>query len=585
MRIYEPPLDDIRFVLEHVLELPAQWATMPALADYDADIARQVVQEAGRFTAGILAPLNATGDHQGCTWEHGEVRTPDGFAEAYRAYVEGGWPALACEPAWGGQGLPHAVNAALVEMISASNHAWGMYPGLLHGAYACLLENGSEALKQQFLPRMVSGEWLCTMCLTEPQAGSDLGLIRTHAVALDDGRFTLSGTKIFVSGGEHDLTDNILHLVLARLPDAPPGPKGLSLFLVPKYLPDAIVTTRNGVTCDGIESKMGIKGSATCTMRLENAIGWLVGDANQGLAAMFVMMNAARLHVGLQGVGHADACYRHALRYASERLQGRLPGSSATTSLLTHPAMQQSLLAQRCAAEGARMLAYGAAQQIDIAEHHPDPGIRASAHEALGLLTPVVKAWCSETGFKVASAALQVFGGHGYVAETGAEQSVRDSRISMIYEGTNEIQAIDLVVRKVVADGGRAYSALLDEIAAECESAGFAERGQADILAEHLAVSRARLPDILDLSGRDKLYAYRIADDFLAATALLCLGRWWLRTLKVVRGTPGLDPALVRAKDVTACYFFDFELAQKRFLDHRLHMARTPMTTFDVSQH
>ena len=569
MTTYVPPLRDLQFVLEDVLQLPRAWAGMPAFADLDADTARQVVAEAGRFASDVLAPLNGPGDLQGCRWSAGEVRTPEGFAAAYRAFVEGGWPALACDPAVGGQGLPNVLNGALFEMICAANHAWTMYPGLLHGAYACLHAHASPDLKAAYLPQLVSGEWLGTMCLTEPQAGSDLGLLRTRAEPADDGSYRVTGSKIFISGGEHDLTDNIVHLVLARLPDAPAGSRGISLFLAPKVLPDG---TRNAVHCDGIEKKMGIKGSATCQMRFEAAQAWLVGEPHRGLSAMFVMMNAARLHVALQGLAHADAAHARALRYAVDRLQSRAPqrtpGAGAADPIAAHPAMRRTLLAQRALVEGGRVLAYWTAQLLDEAEHHRDAHVREASEARVSLLTPVLKAFLTEIGWRVASDALQVLGGYGYVHEYGAEQTLRDARIPLIYEGTNEIQAIDFVMRKVLPDGGARLLGLLDEIDALC-AADLSP--QSHMLADQVAALRAAVATLLAVAADDAEYPLRVADDLLRATGTLLLGHAWLRAQQAAargqRQQP--DDPFLQAKLDTSAHFFAYLLPEAG-----LHLAR-----------
>ncbi|WP_395700013.1 acyl-CoA dehydrogenase family protein [Aquabacterium sp.] len=474
---YQAPLRDMRFVLQRVLQADQSWSRCLAFAELDLDTADAVLAEAGRFASEILQPLNGPADLQGCTLAaDGSVRTPDGYRAAYQAFVEGGWPALPCDPAWGGQGLPLLVDAAMREMLSASNHGWTMYPDLLHGAYETIKAHADDALKARYLPKIASGEWLAAMALTEPQAGSDLGLLRTRAEPQPDGSLRVSGSKIFISGGEHDLTDNIVHLVLCRLPDAPPGTKGISLALVPKLLPDG---TRNAMVCDGIEKKMGIKGSATCAMRYEAATGWLIGAPHRGLAAMFLMMNSARLHVGLQGLGHQEMATQNALRYAYERLQmraARRPEGAAPAAadpIAWHPAMRHTLLRLQALTEAHRVIAYRAAQCIDEAHHQADDARRQRAAALAALLTPLVKASLTRQGFEAASAALQVFGGYGYTHDYGIEQTVRDARIAMVYEGTNEIQAIDLLTRKVLADGGSALGLLLDDLQAEaarCEA-------------------------------------------------------------------------------------------------------------------
>ena len=511
MSDFQPRTGDMARILMQVLDAPAQLQALPAFAEVDAELMQQVLEEAGKFVGAVVAPLNRAGDETGCRFEAGRVTTPPGFRAAYQAFWQAGWPALACAPEDGGQGLPTVLEAVLYEMLSAANHGWTMAPGLLHGAYECLKHHGSADLKARYLPRIASGEWLATMCLTEPQAGSDLGLVRTRATPRGED-YALSGTKIFISGGEHDLSDNIVHLVLARLPDAPAGPKGLSLFLAPKLLPDG---SRNAIHCERLEEKMGLHGSATCVMRFDEASGWLVGEPNRGLNAMFVMMNAARLHVALQGIGLLEAAWQKASAYAQERRQMRAPGATQTSLIAEHPAIQRILATQRAWIDGGRLLAYRTAVELDLLKHHPDATRRAAAQRWCSLVTPVLKAAWTQQGFHGASACLQVFGGHGYVREWGIEQIVRDARVTMIYEGTNEIQAIDLLLRKVLPDGGAALGALFDELA----GAGglppavlqrFAQlRGLAARLAQ-AATERSDLP-------------YWVADDFLPAVALALL--------------------------------------------------------------
>ncbi len=465
---YQPRLEDIQFILEKVLHVPQRMAELPAYAEVDADLINQVLDEAGKFVANEIAPLNRVGDEVGAQFNQGHVTMPPGFKEAYQSFWQSGWASLTTATDDGGQALPAVLESVLYEWLSAANHGWTMAPGLLHGAYECIKHHASDALKAQYLSKVGTGEWLATMCLTEPHAGSDLGLARTKAVAQADGSYHISGTKIFISGGEHDLTDNIVHLVLARLPDAPAGPKGLSLFLVPKFYEDG---SRSAVHCERIEEKMGIHGSPTCVMRFDEARGWLVGEVGKGLNAMFVMMNAARLHVGLQGVGLLDAAWQKANAYAHERRQMRAPKPAGvkgepTDFIIEHPAMRRILDTQRAWIDGSRVLAYQTGLALDIAKHHPDAAQRESAQRWCALTTPILKAACTEQGFHGASDCLQVFGGHGYVSEWGIEQNVRDARIAMIYEGTNEIQAVDLLMRKVLGDGGTSLNAMLDELSA-----------------------------------------------------------------------------------------------------------------------
>jgi alkylation response protein AidB-like acyl-CoA dehydrogenase len=410
----------------------------------------------------VLFPLNQVGDREGCTYAgDGVVTTPTGFKEAYRQYVEAGWPALGCDPQHGGQGLPAFVNNALYEMMNSANQAWTMYPGLSHGAYECLHAHGTPAQQETYLPKLVSGEWTGTMCLTEPHCGTDLGMLRTKAEPAIDGSYSLTGTKIFISSGEHDMSANIVHLVLARVPDAPQGTKGISLFVVPKFLPTAAGEPgeRNPIKCGSIEHKMGIHGNATCVMNLDNAKGWLVGEENKGLNAMFVMMNAARLGVGMQGLGLTEVAYQNSLAYAKERLQMRsLTGpkapDKAADPIIVHPDVRRMLLTQKAWAEGARAFAYWAALQIDKELSHEDGQQRKEAADLVALLTPIIKAFLTDNAFESTNLAMQVYGGHGFIAEWGMEQYVRDARINQIYEGTNTIQSLDLLGRKVLGDMG-----------------------------------------------------------------------------------------------------------------------------------
>ncbi len=548
---YEAPLREMRFVIEQVLQAPQQWQALPALADLDMDTAAEVLAQAARFTSELLQPLNGPGDRQGCRLVNGRVQTPDGFAAAWRAFVDGGWPALAVSPEQGGQGLPQLLNAALFEMLAAANHGWTMYPGLLHGACETLMHHGSAELKATYLPKLVSGDWLAAMALTEPQAGSDLGGVRTAAVPQADGSLAVSGGKIFISGGDHDLSDNIVYLVLCRLPDAHAGSKGLSLALVPAVLPDG---RRNTLYCDGLEHKLGIHGSATCVMRYEAATGWLVGEPHRGLAAMFLMMNAARLHVGLQGLGHLEMAQQNARRYALERQQFRGP-------IARQPAMRRTLLNLQAVAEGLRVLMYRAAMRLDEAEHHPDPARRAAAAAEASILTPVLKAFGAQQGFQGASDALQVWGGYGYVAEYGIEQTLRDARIAMIYEGTNEIQAIDLLQRKLLGPAGPAFEALMQDLSTAGDSS---PAGQA--LQTQLQAAGAALQAVLARAATDPEVPLRVADDFLAGTGHLLLAWAWCATLQVVR--PG-DPWQAERATV-ARHGLDWVLPQAAVHWHRV---------------
>lgn len=552
---YQAPLDDMRFVIEHWLDARKDWEQTPAFADIDYPLAAQVLEEAARFAQEQLAPLNAPGDRQGCRLEQGQVKTPDGFAAAYQAYVEAGWPSLACEVESGGQGLPQLLNVGLLEMLYSTNHAWAMYPGIAHGAYECVKQFASEEIKATYLSGLVSGTCLPTMCLTEPQAGSDVGLLRCRAEPSEDGSYLIHGTKLFISGGEHDLTDDILHLVLARLPGAPEGTRGISLFLVPKWI-DAVA---NGVVCDGIEHKMGIKGSATCSLRFEGATGWLLGQPHQGLAAMFVMMNGARLHVGLQGLGHAEFARQQATAYAWERRQMRAVqrpegASEAADPIALHPAMSKVLMTLKAQAQGMRMLGFWAAHMLDIAEQATDKQTCREALTLASVLTPLIKAYFTDQGFLLSSQALQVFGGYGYCSEYPIEQTVRDSRIAMIYEGTNEVQANDLLLRKLLPEGAGAVELLSTRVRLECElSKGGAIQSQGRQLEGLLSAWESALLRLRASQQDDPQRPYEVAGDMLRMTALLLLGYAWLRAVRVSR-----ENGLANDTQKTAEFFFRY---------------------------
>ena len=463
MPSYNPPLRDMQFVMHEVLNVAESLKQIPRHADTDVDTINAVLEEGGKFAAEVVFPLNISGDTEGCKLDKAthEVTTPKGFKEAYAQYVEGGWAALSCDPEYGGQGLPFVVNQCFYEMMNSANQAWTMYPGLSHGAYECLHAHGTDEQKKQFLPKLVSGEWTGTMCLTEPHCGTDLGLLRTKAEPQADGTYKISGAKIFISAGEHDMAENIVHLVLARLPDAPKGSKGISLFLVSKYKvkADGSLGERNGIYCGGLEHKMGIHGNATAQLILDNAVGTLVGQPNKGLQAMFVMMNAARLGVGNQSLGLTEVAYQNALVYAKDRIQMRsLSGVKAKDKeadpIIVHPDVRKMLLTAKAYAEGGRALACYCAMLLDQHLYHPDEKVRKDSDEMLALLTPIIKAFLTDNGFQAAVMCQQVFGGHGYIKEWGMEQFVRDARINMIYEGTNTVQSLDLLGRKILGNNG-----------------------------------------------------------------------------------------------------------------------------------
>ena len=460
---YIAPLRDMQFVLHELLRVEDELKVLPAHADTNRELIDQVLEEGSKFTSEVLFPLNHSGDREGCHYDKATqtVTTPKGFKEAYKQYVEAGWPALACDPEYGGQGLPLVLNNSFYEMMNSSNQAWTMYPGLSHGAYECLHEHGTPEQKAMYLPKLVSGEWTGTMCLTEPHCGTDLGMLRSKAEPQADGSYKITGNKIFISAGEHDVSANILHLVLARLPDSPEGSKGISLFLVPKFLPNADGTpgARNPIRCGAIEEKMGIHGNSTCQMNLDGATGWIIGAPHKGLNAMFVFMNAARLGVGMQGLGLTEVAYQNALVYAKDRIQMRsLSGIKAPEKqadpIIVHADVRRMLLTAKAYAEGARAFCSYVALQIDKELNHPDEEVRKNAADEVALLTPIIKAFITDNAWVATSEALQVYGGHGYIAEWGMEQYVRDARINMIYEGTNTVQSLDLLGRKVLMDNG-----------------------------------------------------------------------------------------------------------------------------------
>ncbi len=562
MPSYAAPLRDIRFCLTEYLD-PARLTALPGCAEMTPELVDPVLEEAARLCQEVLFPLNRTGDEEGCTIENGVVRTPKGFPAAYRAFVEGGWAALACDPAYGGQGLPKTVALPFEEMMCSANLSFGMYPGLSHGAYSALLKHGTDALKDRYLPKLVTGEWTGTMCLTEPHCGTDLGLIRTRAAPNADGSFSVTGNKIFISAGEHDLAENILHLVLAKLPDAPAGTRGISLFLVPKFLPteDGRPGARNAVSCTSIEHKMGIKASATCAMSFDGATGWLVGRPHKGLSAMFTMMNEARLSVGIQGLGLAEVAYQNAAAYAKDRLQGRaLNGAQhpdkPADPIIVHPDVRRMLLTMRANIEGCRALAMEVALMQDVARLHPDAGQRQAADDHVQLMTPIIKAYLTDMGWEATATGMQVLGGHGYIREWGMEQYVRDARIAQIYEGTNGIQALDLVGRKMPAAGGRYLRRFFHPVLAFIESRGAVEAMEEFVLPLSRAFGRLQqaTAELARRGFNDPFEAGAGATDYLRLFALTALAHAWARMAEIALARPESD--FHRAKLATARFFF-----------------------------
>jgi alkylation response protein AidB-like acyl-CoA dehydrogenase len=569
MPIYNPPLRDMQFVLNEVLDVPAQLSQLPAHAELDSDTIAAILEEGGKFASEVLLPLNSVGDRQGCTLDtqtH-EVSTPQGFKQAFEKYVEGGWPALSCDPAFGGQGLPLVVNQCFYEMLNSANQAWTMYPGLTHGAYECLHAHGTEEQKKVYLPKLTNGEWTGTMCLTEAHCGTDLGLLRTKAEPQADGSYKLTGNKIFISAGEHDFVSNIVHLVLARLPDAPPGSKGISLFVVPKFMvnADGTLGQRNGIFCGGLEHKMGIHGNATCQMVLDGAVGTLVGQPHKGLAAMFVMMNAARIGVGMQSLGLTEVAYQNALAYAKERIQsGSLSGvknpSQPADSILVHPDVRKMLLTAKAYAEGGRALNLYCALLIDQELNHPDETVRKDAAEMVAMLTPIVKAFITDNGWIATSSCLQVLGGHGFISEWGMEQYVRDARINMIYEGTNTIQSLDLLGRKVLGNQGvtlKKFGKLIAQLVAE-------ETDNED-MAPFLQPLAKLGQQMTAFTGEIGMKAMANADevgaasvDYLRVTGHLVFGYFWARMEQVAlqKIAAGSKDPFYKAKIQTARFYY-----------------------------
>ena len=571
MPAYKAPLRDMRFVLNELIDAERLRA-LPGCAELVPEVVDPVLEEAAKLCEEVLFPLNRPGDEEGCTLQNGVVRTPKGFPEAYKLFREGGWPALGCDPAYGGQGLPTSIGVLVQEMICSANLSFGMYPGLSHGAYSALAKHGTEELRDRYLPKLVSGEWTGTMCLTEPQCGTDLGLIRTKAVPAGDGTYRITGNKIFISAGEHDLAENILHLVLAKLPDAPPGTRGISLFLVPKFLPteDDRPGARNGVTCTALEHKMGIKASATCALAFEDAVGWLVGRPHKGLSAMFTMMNEARISVGIQGLGLAEVSYQNAVTYAKERLQGRALGGAAAPDrqadpIIVHPDVRRMLLTMRALVEGCRALVMLTALEADVAALHPEPELRAAADDYVQLMTPIIKAFLTDAGWDATALGMQVLGGHGYIREWGMEQYVRDARIAQIYEGTNGIQALDLVGRKMGAHAGRYLRRFFHPVLEYIEAKSEEERMGEFVLPLSKAFGRLQQATALvaQRGMADPFEAGAAATDYLRLFGLTALGFVWARMAEIaLEKQDGDATGFYRAKLATARFFMQRMLPQ-----------------------
>ncbi|MDH4870143.1 acyl-CoA dehydrogenase C-terminal domain-containing protein [Pseudomonas sp. BN515] len=563
---YKAPLRDIRFLIDEVFDYPASYAALGA-SDATPDMVAAILEEGARFCEQVLSPINRSGDEEECQWRDGVVTTPKGFKEAFAQYVEGGWNGLAADPAYGGQGLPHSLGLIISEMVASANQSWAMYPGLTHGAMSAIHAHGTEEQKQTYLTRLTEGRWTGTMCLTEPHCGTDLGIIKTRAVPQADGSYAISGTKIFISAGEHDMSENIIHLVLAKLPDAPAGTKGISLFIVPKFLPsEEGVGERNAVSCGSIEHKMGIKASATCVMNFDGATGFLIGEANKGLNCMFTMMNHARLGTGMQGLCLGEASYQGAVRYANDRLQMRaLTGPKAPDKpadpIIVHPDVRRMLLTMKAFNEGNRALAYFTAQQLDIAHRSDSAEQREEAENLLAFLTPICKAFMTDSGLEATNLGMQVFGGHGYIREWGMEQLVRDCRIAPIYEGTNGIQALDLLGRKVLGSQGKLLRGFTKLIHKFCQAQAEHPRFKAQVaelarlnqqwgeLTQKVGMAAMKNPDEVGAA----------ALDYLMYSGYITLAWFWLRMALVAEAKLQAgegDSAYYQTKLATCDFYF-----------------------------
>jgi len=538
MPTYNAPLENIKFILNDVLK-SEQLTEIPGYEEATPELVEQILEEGAKLCENVLFPINMSGDEEGCSLKDGVVTTPKGFKEAYKEFTEGGWTGVSGDPEYGGMGLPMLVNTVMQEMICSANFSFGMYPGLSQGAYEALHHYGSDEQKQTYLPKLLTGEWSGTMCLTEPHCGTDLGLMRTKAVPEGDG-YKISGTKIYISAGEHDLTENIIHLVLARLPDAPEGVKGISLFVVPKFMPEDM--SRNGIVCGSLEHKMGIHGNATCVMNLDDAKGWLVGKPHKGLKAMFTMMNAARLGVAMQGLGIAEVSYQNALAYAKDRLQMRsLDGEKfpdkPADPIIVHPDVRRMLLTSKAFCEGARAMSYWVGMHLDISQKHPDENTRQASDDLVALMTPILKAYQTDMGFEVASLAIQTHGGAGYTKDYGVEQYARDARIAMIYEGTNGIQALDLVGRKMGANMGRYLRRFFHPVSEYIETNQANSELQEFIfpLAKAFAKLQQSTAIIAQKGLKNPIEAGAASTDYLRHFALVAMGYMWIQMAEIAQ--------------------------------------------------
>lgn len=563
---YKAPIRDFKFVMQELLGCESHYQGL-GYEDASIDMIDAIIAEAAKLTEQVVAPLNQIGDQQGCTWTDGNVTTPDGFKDAYKQYVEGGWPTLSQSPEFGGQGLPHSLNMNIAEMFSSANHSFAMYPGLSHGALATIEAHGSETQKQQFMPKLVEGTWTGTMCLTEPHCGTDLGMLRTKAELNEDGTYSLSGTKIFISAGEHDLSDNIVHIVIARIPGAPEGNKGISLFIVPKFNvnEDGSISDRNGVSCGSIEHKMGINGNATCVINFDAATGHLIGEPNRGLKCMFTFMNAARIGVASEGVAAAEASFQGALAYAKDRLQMRsISGvknpQGPADPIIVHPDVRRMLLTQKSIAEGGRALLSYLAQLVDIVHAEKNEAVKAETETKLALLTPIAKAFLSELGFEATSHGVQIFGGHGFIKEWGMEQLMRDTKISCLYEGTTGIQALDLLARKIIGTQGEILKPFSKDVTLFCQQ-NMDDQAMAEFIQPIMAYAKEWHELTVTIGAKATKNPDEIGGasvDYLMFAGYVTLAFFWARMAKVAQEklkTDTSEKAFYQAKIKTAQFF------------------------------
>ncbi len=595
MSTYKAPLRDMRFLMEDVLNYDRHYQSLPGCEEVNMELVNAILEEASKFSEEVVAPLNAVGDQEGCRMtDDGEVKTPSGFKEAYQQYVEGGWPAIDQPAKYGGQNLPMSVGVSVREMNATANWSWNMYPGLSHGAMETIDEHGSDEQKRIFMEPLVSGRWTGTMCLTESHCGTDLGLLKTKAEPAVDGTYRVTGSKIFISSGEHDLAENIVHIVLARLPDSPPGTKGISLFIVPKFIPrnDGSIGERNAVRCGALEEKMGIHGNATCVLNFDGATGYLIGEVNKGLNHMFTFMNFARLGTGVQGLAHSELAFQKSLAYTRDRLQMRsLSGpknpDGPADPIIVHPDVRRMVLTQKAFAEGGRALVYFASAQGDILTKSQDPAARENASEVLSLLTPIIKAFLTETGFESANLGLQCFGGHGYIAEWGVEQNVRDARIAMLYEGTTGIQALDLLGRKVLRTRGKALDPVTSFILDFCKHARRRKEVR-PLLKKLVRLTRqwrslTRKIGFAAMKDRDAVGAASV--DYIMFSGYLLLGVAWAASAsaayrRLEQGTT--EEAFYRSKIQTAEFYFSKILPRTATLLQTMQAGPDPLMKIDA---